>query len=234
MINIDSFSTVFNQYKPLVFSVAYNYCKNVDDANDITQDTFIKYLKHDTVFESEEHRKAWLIRVTINNCKSLLVSSWFQKTVPLDEKLPFVDKEESELTFPTNENIIDINDATAFWHRFDNDYIYEYECDIEPGEIWPMVEDDYRLINFTDKKEFGKRLFKTVEDPSVYTEGEVKLFVDGVEIKRTVTTGYRWASAMDSTENPTAWGNVIIYEAFDVSTAETIEVRYKDQTIKVK
>lgn len=97
MINIDSFSTVFNQYKPLVFSVAYNYCKNVDDANDITQDTFIKYLKHDTVFESEEHRKAWLIRVTINNCKSLLVSSWFQKTVPLDEKLPFVDKEESEL-----------------------------------------------------------------------------------------------------------------------------------------
>lgn len=138
------------------------------------------------------------------------------------------------ITFPTNENIIDINDATALWHRFDNDYSYEYECDIEPGETWPMVEDDYRLINFTDKQEFGKRLFKTVEDPSIYTEGEVKLFVDGVEIKRTVTTSYRWASAMDSTENPAVWGNVIIFEAFDVSTAETIEVRYKDQTIKVK
>ncbi len=94
---MEKFSAVFNLYKSLVFSVAYNYCKNVEDANDITQETFIKYLKHDAVFESEEHRKAWLIRVTVNNCKSLLVSPWFKRTVPLDEQYPFVDKEESEL-----------------------------------------------------------------------------------------------------------------------------------------
>jgi len=93
----EDFSTVFNQYKALVFSIAYNYCKNVADANDITQETSIRYLKHRAIFESEEHRKAWLIKVTINNCKSLLVSPWFQKTVPLDEQLPFVDREESEL-----------------------------------------------------------------------------------------------------------------------------------------
>jgi RNA polymerase sigma-70 factor (ECF subfamily) len=91
------FSAVFNQYKTLVFSIAYNYCKNVADANDIVQETFMKYLKHGERFESEEHIKAWLIRVTINNCKSLLISPWFQRTVPLDEKLPFVDKEESDL-----------------------------------------------------------------------------------------------------------------------------------------
>ena len=93
----DDFTTVFNRYKSLVFSIAYNYCRNVADANDITQETFIRYLKHGEKFDTEEHRKAWLIKVTINNCKSLLVSPWFQKTVPLDEKLPFVDKEESEL-----------------------------------------------------------------------------------------------------------------------------------------
>lgn len=97
MNNRDDFSDVFDHYKPLVFSIAYNYCKNAADANDITQETFVRYLKHDAVFESEEHRKAWLIRVTINNCKSLLISPWFQKTVPLDEKLPFVDKEETDL-----------------------------------------------------------------------------------------------------------------------------------------
>ena len=93
----NDFSTVFDRYKSLVFSIAYNYCKNAADANDITQETFIKYLKYQGKFESEEHRKAWLIKVTINSCKSLLVSPWFQRTVPLDEKLPFVDKEESEL-----------------------------------------------------------------------------------------------------------------------------------------
>lgn len=97
MCNEKDFSAVFNQYKTLIFSIAYNYCKNVADANDILQETFLKYLKHDDCFESEEHKKAWLIRVTINNCKSLLISPWFQKTVPLDDKLPFVDKEESDL-----------------------------------------------------------------------------------------------------------------------------------------
>ena len=42
---MEKFSAVFDLYKSLVFSVAYNYCKNVEDANDITQETFIKYLK---------------------------------------------------------------------------------------------------------------------------------------------------------------------------------------------
>lgn len=36
----DDFSTVFNRYKSLVFSIAYNYCKNVADANDITQEGY--------------------------------------------------------------------------------------------------------------------------------------------------------------------------------------------------
>lgn len=97
MRNLDDFTQIFHQYKSIVFSVAYNYCRNVADANDVTQETFIKYLQTDTEFESEEHKKAWLIRVTINRCKSLLVSPWFQRTVPLDESLPFVDEEGSEL-----------------------------------------------------------------------------------------------------------------------------------------
>lgn len=99
MTNLDDFTKAFRQYKSIVFSVAYNYCKNVQDANDVTQETFIKYLQTATVFESEEHRKAWLIRVTINKCKSLLLSPWFQRTVPLEESLPFVDKEESDLFY---------------------------------------------------------------------------------------------------------------------------------------
>ncbi len=99
MTYLDDFTNTFHQYKTIVFSVAYNYCKNVEDANDVTQETFIKYLQTETVFENDEHRKAWLIRVTINKCKTLLVSPWFQRTVPLDESLPFVDKEGSELFY---------------------------------------------------------------------------------------------------------------------------------------
>jgi len=39
---------------------------------------------------------------------------------------------------------------------------------------------------------------------------------------------------MDSEINPTVWGNIIVFEPFDLQTAETIEVRYKDQIIEVK
>ncbi len=138
------------------------------------------------------------------------------------------------ITFPTNEDISDVNDATSLWHRFDNDYIYEYECDIVPGESWPETDAGYRLLNVNGKGIIKNRLFKTVEDPSGYTEGDIKLYVDGVEIKRTVNTSYKWASAMDSTENPTVWGNLISFDPIDLSAADTIEIRYKDQSIRVK
>lgn len=97
MYDAENFTAVFQQYKNLVFSVAYNYCRNVADANDITQETFLSYLKSGDSFETEEHLKAWLIRVTINKCKTLLVSPWFQRTIPLDETYPFEEREDYEL-----------------------------------------------------------------------------------------------------------------------------------------
>ena len=42
------------------------------DAQDAFQDVFLSYATHDSVcFDSEEHRKAWLIRVAINRCATL-------------------------------------------------------------------------------------------------------------------------------------------------------------------
>jgi len=212
----DDFSRVFDRYKTLVFSIAYNYCKNVADANDITQETFIKYLKHKRKFESDEHIKAWLIKV----------------------------KYESEIiiTFPTNESIQDVHDATAVWHRFDNDIVYEPLPDMEIEGEWPVFEGDLevhafyegKITNSLEAQEAKKRYVKTVKDPSIYNEGEVKLFVNGVELKRKMNNSYRWASAMDSEDNPTLWGNLIVFDPIDLLEAETIEIRYKDQVIKVK
>lgn len=45
----------------------------------------MRYIRENRAFESEEHRKAWLIRVTVNRCKDLLRSGWMQKTVPLQD-----------------------------------------------------------------------------------------------------------------------------------------------------
>lgn len=62
--------------------------KSYDDTEDIFQTVFLKYLLSSAVFESEEHEKAWFIRVTINACKDLLKSFFHKRTVSLDEAFP--------------------------------------------------------------------------------------------------------------------------------------------------
>lgn len=63
---------VVKTYADMVYKIAYRYTANPTDAEDVFSETFLKYFKKDRTFESEEHRKAWLIRVTINCAKELL------------------------------------------------------------------------------------------------------------------------------------------------------------------
>jgi len=58
------------------------------EAEDIVQDVFVKLFEKQPRFESLEHETAWLIRVTVNLCKSRLRSHWWKKTVPLLETYP--------------------------------------------------------------------------------------------------------------------------------------------------
>ncbi|MCI8505943.1 MAG: sigma-70 family RNA polymerase sigma factor [Lachnospiraceae bacterium] len=61
------------------------HLKNYADTEDIFQTVFLKYALSSVLFESEEHERAWLIRVTINACKDLLKSFFHSRTVSLDE-----------------------------------------------------------------------------------------------------------------------------------------------------
>lgn len=85
------------KYKDLVFRLAYSYCGNSTDADDIFQEVFLRYYRKKPRFENEEHEKAWFIRVTINCSKSLLTTLWRTRTVELDENIPFQDSHESDL-----------------------------------------------------------------------------------------------------------------------------------------
>lgn len=86
-----------NSYTDMVYKVAITYCKNVHNAQDVTQDVLLKLVVNEKPFSSEEHLKAWLIRVTINRCKKLLVSPWFQRTQPLDDNISFTEQSHSDL-----------------------------------------------------------------------------------------------------------------------------------------
>ena len=66
---------VVRKYADMVYRIAFTMLKNKDDAEDIFQDVFTKLCTENYKFISEEHKKAWLIRVTKNKCLDFLKKS---------------------------------------------------------------------------------------------------------------------------------------------------------------
>ena len=73
-----------HRWGDMVYRLALARTANVSDAEDVFQEVFLRYFRHEEKFQSDEHRKAWLIRCTVNRAKSLAVSPWKQRTVPLE------------------------------------------------------------------------------------------------------------------------------------------------------
>ena len=78
-------SIAIDTYSNMVLRICGVYLKNDADAEDIFQTVFLRYALQDRGFDSPEHEKAWLIRVTVNACKDLLKSFFRSRTVPLGE-----------------------------------------------------------------------------------------------------------------------------------------------------
>lgn len=88
---------VIEKYSNTVYRLAISRTKSIHDAEDIMQNVFIKFMDCNIKFESDDHIKAWLIKVTINFSKNLLTSAWFKKTTILDEDIVETIEEESKV-----------------------------------------------------------------------------------------------------------------------------------------
>ena len=75
---------VVERWGDMVYRLALARTANVPDAEDVFQEVFLRFFRHEDRFANDEHRKAWLIRCTVNRCKSLLASPWRKRTVPLE------------------------------------------------------------------------------------------------------------------------------------------------------
>ena len=73
------------RYADTVRRLCMIHLKNDADTEDIFQTVFLKYALHSAAFESDEHEKAWFIRVTINACRDLLKSFFRNHTVSINE-----------------------------------------------------------------------------------------------------------------------------------------------------
>lgn len=88
---------VIEEYQRNIYIVAFNICKNVEDAEDVTQDTFVSYHISGKEFDSEQHIRAWLIRVAINKAKNVCRSFWRQNRTSLEDYM-------EALTFDTQDS----------------------------------------------------------------------------------------------------------------------------------
>lgn len=85
LVTRDSFDAVMRLYTPTVYGIAMSRLMNAADAEDVAQDVFIRYFSADLTFESEEHRKAWLIRCAVNAVNSYARSAHFRRRSRTDD-----------------------------------------------------------------------------------------------------------------------------------------------------
>ncbi len=76
---------IYEKYSQMLYRICYSEMKNEHDAEDAVQDVFVKYILKTPTFDSEEHEKAWFIRVAINRCHDLHRHSMRHATAALEE-----------------------------------------------------------------------------------------------------------------------------------------------------
>lgn len=76
-----------DHYGDMIKRISMVHLKSVSDTEDVFQNVFLKYIQSNEVFETQEHEKAWLIRVTINACKDTIKNYFRKNTISLDETL---------------------------------------------------------------------------------------------------------------------------------------------------
>lgn len=74
--NRNELQTIIDCYSDMLFKIAFLRLGNMEDAEDVVQEVFYQYWKNAEGFESADHRKAWLIKVTLNACRKVWRNAW--------------------------------------------------------------------------------------------------------------------------------------------------------------
>lgn len=83
----ESLDELLDRYGDMVYRVALQNMRSISDAEDLSQDVFIKIMQKHPSFESVSHEKAWILRVTMNACKDRWKYNRLRSTVELQDQL---------------------------------------------------------------------------------------------------------------------------------------------------
>lgn len=79
----DEFTRAAREYAPIIYRVAFGYLRSAQDAEDVSQNVLIKLYRRAQGFDSGQHLKYWLVRVTVNECKKAFRSGRYRE-LPLE------------------------------------------------------------------------------------------------------------------------------------------------------
>ena len=147
-----NFDTICEKYGNRLYAAAFSICRQQQDAEDAVQEALITFYRTDKDFESEEHIKAWLLRVTVNAAKSTKRLFWNRKRTSYEEYMDSLVFEE-----PSDRELMDEVLALPEKYRLViHLYYFEEYKTREIAEILKISENTVktRLLN-------GRKLLKT-------------------------------------------------------------------------
>ncbi len=86
------FEAFYERNYKLVYRLCFTYMKNAAEAEDCTEDVFVKVLSGGYTFNDETHEKKWLTVTAMNLCKDRLRHWWRRKVTPIDDAPELVDE----------------------------------------------------------------------------------------------------------------------------------------------
>lgn len=152
--NIDDiFKEKYERYSKLLFRIAFLHLGSTHDAEDVLQNVFMKLLYNSPKFKDGEHEKAWLIRVTQNNCKNVLKSSARKNNCALNNDITSDDEPNISKALDISMKIkaLPPNYKTAI-------FLYYYE-DLTTQEISKILKISQSAVKMRLKR--GRELLKS-------------------------------------------------------------------------
>lgn len=159
----------FNLFGDTVLRAVYNCVGNLAEAEDITQEVFLTLHAKPQQFSSDEHLKAWLLRVALNRCKDYHRSFRKRNQKQLDEV------NEAVLSYEfTPEDRTVLDKISALPEKYSSVlYLYYYE-DYSVKEIAEMLQKNENTVSSLLRRARQKLKFELEEEEDFYEKDRLQ------------------------------------------------------------
>ena len=128
-------------YRDRLFAAAFQFCGNAADAEDAAQEALLRYHISEKQFESEQHIRAWLLRVAINCAKNVSRSFFRRNTVPLEDYMDSLEFDSGE----SREIFREVMNLPETYRLVIHLYYYEDYSVAEIGRILGLTESNVKV-----------------------------------------------------------------------------------------